>query len=92
MYRLSGSERRLECRVCFAQRAREGKFHFLCHHHWIVAHAKEKGSSRDAEVNLKAGDALRAEKWTWRREVESEEIWTRKSEDHLVETRAMRTG
>ena len=63
----------------------------LFHHHWIVAHSEEKGSTRDAEVNLEAGDALRGEKWTWRREVYLEETLTRKREAHLVDTGAMRT-
>jgi len=43
--------------VCFAQRAREGKFHFF-HHHWIVAHSEEKGSTRDAEVDLEERSGL----------------------------------
>jgi hypothetical protein len=75
-HRLPDGERRRERRVCFTQRAREEKFHFF-HHHWIVAHSEEKGSTRDAEVNLEAGYTLRGEMWTWRREVDSEETWTR---------------
>jgi hypothetical protein len=43
----------------------------------MVAHSEGKGSTRDAEVNLEVGDALRGEKWTWRREVDSEETCTR---------------
>jgi hypothetical protein len=52
---------------------------------------EEKGSTRDAEVNLEAGDALPGEKWTWRREVDLEEMWTRKREAYLGDIGAMRT-
>jgi len=44
-----------------------GEISFFFHHHWIVAHSEEKGSTRDAEVNLEAGDGLGEEKWTRRR-------------------------
>ena len=72
--------------MCFTQRAREGKFHFF-HHHWIVAHSEENGSTRDVEMNLEAGDALGGEKWTWRREVDSEETWTAGREKYTWRTR-----
>jgi len=54
-----------------------GEMSFLFRHHWRVAYLEEKGSTRDAEVNLEAADALGGEKWTWRREVDSEGTWTR---------------
>jgi hypothetical protein len=71
-HRLADGERRRERRVCFTQRAREGKFVFF-HNHWIAAQWEEKSSTWDTEVNLEAGDALRGDKWTWRREVGWEE-------------------
>jgi hypothetical protein len=69
-----------------------GEISFSFHHHWIVAHSKQEGSTRDAEVNLEVGDALGGrEKGTWRREVDSKETWTREREAHLVGTEAMCT-
>ena len=40
-------------------------------------HVEEKGSTCDVEVNLDTGHALGGKKWTWRKEVDSEEMWTR---------------
>jgi hypothetical protein len=54
-----------------------GELSFLFHHHWIVVRSEETGGTWDAELNLEAVDALGGEKWTWRREVNSEETWTR---------------
>jgi hypothetical protein len=34
---------------------------FFWNHHWIVAHAEEKGSTRDAEMTLESGDAHRGD-------------------------------
>jgi hypothetical protein len=41
-------------------------------------------------MHYKERRGLRGEKWTWRREVDSEETWTQKREAHLVDTGAMR--
>ena len=62
--------------MCFTQRAREGKFHFVSPPLDTSALGGERQhSGRGGELG--GGDALRGEKWTWRREVDSEETWTR---------------
>jgi hypothetical protein len=89
-HRLADSKWRRERRVCFTTSAREGKLHFS----FTTTGKKgleDKGSTPDAEVNLEAGDGLRREKCTWRREVNFEEMWTWKREAHYVDTGEMRT-
>jgi len=60
-------------------------------HRWLVAHLEEKGSTQDSVENSEAGDALGGDMWTWRREVDSEEMWIQKRKAHLEDMEAMRT-
>jgi len=57
----------------------------------MVAHSKEKRCTRDTELNLEAVDALCGERRTWGADMDSEEMWTRKREAHMVDTGALHT-